>query len=143
MKFWSREPSGLRRATRLMGTLFMAVKEPTTTVRLSGCETTALTVLLAPGVVLNGGTYIASALTKDVLSLMVSAGPAPHLELTSRQREVLRLVVQGQRAKEIAQRLDLTTRSVEMIKYRLMQLLDVHSTAQLVRCAVEHRLVPF
>lgn len=105
-------------------------------------ESSTEELIAAIGVVLNGGTYISSALTKDVLSLMVSAGPAPRLELTSRQREVLRLVVQGQRAKEIAQRLDLTPRSVEMIKYRLMQLLDVHSTAQLVRCAVEHRLVP-
>jgi DNA-binding NarL/FixJ family response regulator len=55
---------------------------------------------------------------------------------------VLRLVVQGQRAKEIAQTLDMPTRTVEAIKYRLMQLLDVHSTAQLVRRAVEHKLVP-
>jgi DNA-binding NarL/FixJ family response regulator len=107
-------------------------------------ESSTEELLAAIGVVLNGGTYIASALTKDVLSLMVSAGPAAaRPELTSQQREVLRLVVQGQRAKEIAQRLDLTTRSVEMIKYRLMHMLDVHSTAQLVRCAVEHRLVPF
>ena len=106
-------------------------------------ESSTEELLAAIGVVLNGGTYLASALTKDVLSLMVSAGPAPRLELTSQQREVLRLVVQGQRAKEIAQTLDLTTRSVEAIKYRLMHLLDVHSTAQLVRCAVEHRLVPF
>ena len=106
-------------------------------------ESSTEELLAAIGVVLNGGTYIASALTKDVLSLMVSDRPAPRLELTSQQREVLRLVVQGQRAKEIAQRLDLTTRSVEMIKHRLMHLLDVHSTPQLVRCAVEHRLVPF
>jgi len=100
-------------------------------------------LLTAIGVVLNGGTHLASALTKDVLSLMVSDGPAPRPELTPQQRDVLRLVVQGQRAKEIGQALDLTTRNVEAIKYRLMHLLDVHSTAQLVRCAVEHRLVPF
>ncbi len=106
-------------------------------------ESSSEELLTAIGVVLNGGTYLASAMTKDVLSLMVSAAPSPRLELTSQQREVLRLVVQGQRAKEIAHTLELTTRSVEGIKYRLMHVLGVHSTAQLVRHAVEHRLVPF
>ena len=105
-------------------------------------ESSSEELLTALGVVLNGGTYLASALTKDIVTLMVGAGPRPRLELTPRQREVLRLVVQGQRAKEIAQTLDLSTRSVEAIKYRLMHVLDVHSTAQLVRCVVEHRLVP-
>ena len=104
-------------------------------------EASSEELITAIGVVLNGGTYLASGLTKDVLSIMVAAPTSRH-ELTSQQREVLRLVVQGQRAKEIAQALDLTTRSVEAIKYRLMQLLGVHSTAQLVRHAVEHRLVP-
>jgi DNA-binding NarL/FixJ family response regulator len=99
-------------------------------------------LVTALGVVLNGGTYLASALTKPIVALMVSAGTKPQLELTAQQRGVLRLVVQGQRAKEIAQTLDMPTRTVEAIKYRLMQLLDVHSTAQLVRRAVEHKLVP-
>ena len=105
-------------------------------------EASSEELITAIGVVLNGGTYLASGLTKDVVSIMVGASPAPRHELTPQQREVLRRVVQGQRAKEIAQALDLTTRSVEAIKYRLMQLLGVHSTAQLVRHAVEHRLVP-
>jgi DNA-binding NarL/FixJ family response regulator len=105
-------------------------------------ESSSDELLTALGVVLTGGTYIASALTKDVLTLMVGAAPRPRVELTPLQRDVLRLVVEGQRAKEIAQKLDLSTRSVEGIKYRLMHVLDVHSTAQLVRRAVEHRLVP-
>ena len=105
-------------------------------------ESSSEELLTALDVVLKGGTYFASALTKDILTLMVSDQSRPRIELTPRQREVLRRVVQGERAKEIAQALDLTTRNVETIKYRLMQVLDVHSTAQLVRRAVEHRLVP-
>jgi DNA-binding NarL/FixJ family response regulator len=62
--------------------------------------------------------------------------------LTPRQREVLRLIVRGQRVKEIAATLGLSPRSVEAIKYRMMQDLNVHSTAALVKYAIEHRLAP-
>jgi DNA-binding NarL/FixJ family response regulator len=94
-------------------------------------------------VVLGGGTYLASALTKEVLTLMMSDADAGRAELTARQLEVLRLIVRGQRAKEIAATLGLSTRSVEAIKYKIMQQLDVHSTAELVRYAVENRRVRF
>ena len=100
-------------------------------------------LLTALQVVLGGGTYLASALTKDIVTVMVGATDASRVELTTRQREVLRLIVQGQRAKEIAGTLEMSTRSVEAVKYRMMQLLNVHSTAALVRYAIEHRLVAF
>jgi DNA-binding NarL/FixJ family response regulator len=100
-------------------------------------------LLTALDVVLAGGTYLAAALTKEIVTVMLGAPDSPHAELSPQQREVLRLVVRGQRAKEIAAALDLSTRSVETIKYRTMQLLNVHSTAELVRYAIEHRLVMF
>jgi DNA-binding NarL/FixJ family response regulator len=93
-------------------------------------------------VVLGGGTYLASELTREIVTVMVGGEP-DRVELTAQQRQVLRLIVSGQRAKEIASALDISTRSVEAIKYKTMQQLDVHSTAELVRYAVEHRLVPF
>jgi DNA-binding NarL/FixJ family response regulator len=100
-------------------------------------------LVTALGVVLRGGTYLASAVTKEVLTLMAGAAEPGRVELTAPQREVLRLLVQGQRAKEIAATLELSTRTVESIKYKAMHALNVHSTAELVRYVVEHRLVPF
>ena len=91
--------------------------------------------------VLSGQTYLTATLTKDVLSLMAGPADPDRIALTARQREVLNLIVQGQRIKEIAASLDLTPRSVEAIKYRIMQDLDVHSTAALVRYAIEHRVI--
>jgi DNA-binding NarL/FixJ family response regulator len=91
--------------------------------------------------VLQGQTYLTSALTKEVLSLMSGPADSEHVELTLRQREVLRLIVQGQRVKEIASALDLSPRSVESIKYRMMQDLNVQSTAALVRYAIQHNIV--
>jgi DNA-binding NarL/FixJ family response regulator len=92
-------------------------------------------------VVLSGGTYLASAITKETVTLMMRPGPNLRIELTPRQREVLQLVGQGQRAKQIALTLGLSTRSVESTKYRLMQLFRVESTAQLIKRALEHHLI--
>lgn len=91
--------------------------------------------------VLQGQTYLTAALTREVLSLMAGPVDPDHIDLTPRQREVLRLIVQGQRVKEIAAMLDLSPRSVESIKYRMMQDLNVQSTAGLVRYAIEHNIV--
>ena len=58
-------------------------------------------------------------------------------ELTPKQREVLRLVGTGLRSKQIADRLGLSVRTVEAHKYTIMQILDVHSTLELVRRSEE------
>ena len=93
--------------------------------------------------VLDGHTYLCTALTDDVLSLMSTSAGAPGVELTSRQREVLRLIVNGRRMKEIAADLNLSPRTVETIKYEMMRDLSLHSTTELVKYAIEHRLVAF
>jgi DNA-binding NarL/FixJ family response regulator len=106
-------------------------------------ESNGAELLAALQVVLDGGMYLASSLTKEILTLMVGAADPSRIELTGQQREVLRLLIRGQRAKEIATTLEMTTSAVEAIKRRTMQTLNVHSTAELVRYAVENRLVPF
>jgi DNA-binding NarL/FixJ family response regulator len=93
--------------------------------------------------VLQGHKYMSAALTDEVLALMSARSEPSGVELTSRQREVLRLIVNGQRMKEIAASLQLSPRTVETIKYEMMRDLNVHSTPELVRYAIEHRLVVF
>jgi DNA-binding NarL/FixJ family response regulator len=75
-------------------------------------------LLKALQAVLTGQTYLASALTKEVLTLMVSPEDTHPGDLTTQQREVLRLLVNGHRAKEVAAILGLSTRTVEGIKYK-------------------------
>jgi DNA-binding NarL/FixJ family response regulator len=106
-------------------------------------ESSGQELFAALDVVLRGGTYLAAALTRDVVTAMVGAADPDRVELTARQREILRLIVKGQRAKEIAGTLEMSTRTVEAAKYKMMQSLNVHSTAELVRYAVEHQLVAY
>jgi len=100
-------------------------------------------LLTAVRVVLRGDTYLASGLTKEILTLMVGSADAADVQLTTEQREVLRLIVRGLRTKEIAGMLDMSTRNVDLIKSKMMNRLNVHSTAELVRYTVEHRLITF
>jgi DNA-binding NarL/FixJ family response regulator len=93
--------------------------------------------------VLAGHDYISAALTDDVLVLMAEAPAAGMHQLTTRQKEVLQLIVNGHRIKEIASHLKLSPRTVETIKYEMMRDLRVQSTPALVRYAMDHRLVGF
>ena len=78
----------------------------------------------------------------QVLLERLATGPANDApQLTPRQREVLRLIGDGMRMKEIASTLGLSTRTVETHKYEIMRILGVDSTATLVRYALEHGLI--
>lgn len=61
--------------------------------------------------------------------------------LTPRQREVLQLVAEGKSAKTIASILNISVKTVEFHKARLMDILDLHSTADLTKYAVPEGLV--
>ncbi len=90
--------------------------------------------------VLQGHVYLTPRMTRGVMARIAEPAP-PANALTARQREVLRLIVEGRRMKEVAAALNLSTRTVESHKYEMMQVLGLHSTAELVRYALEHRLV--
>jgi DNA-binding NarL/FixJ family response regulator len=89
---------------------------------------------------MQGRVYLTPALTRDVMERMSGAPAATEPQLTVRQRDVLRLIVKGQRMKEIAANLGLSVRTVETHKYDMMEVLGLHSTAELVRYALDRRL---
>jgi DNA-binding NarL/FixJ family response regulator len=103
---------------------------------------TASDLLTAMQEVLKGHIY-ASPPTRELTpanrAMLTHVSP---YELTPRRREVLRLIAQGQRPKEIAGELGLSKRTVETHKYEIMSSLGVRTTAELVRYAVKLRLVP-
>ena len=92
--------------------------------------------------VMGGRTYLTPLITGDVLRKLTSPTDAAERELTPRQREVLRLLAQGRRMKEIAAELDISVRTVENHKAQLLQVLSLGSTADLVRFAIKQHIVP-
>jgi DNA-binding NarL/FixJ family response regulator len=91
--------------------------------------------------VLQGKTYLTPLITKDVITTLTESTPRSGVKLTPRQREVLRLIAEGRRMKEIGAVLQLSTRTVESHKYEMMRALGVESTAELVRYAIQIGLV--
>lgn len=99
---------------------------------------------LAVRAVARGETYLSPAVSKQVVDDYVSrtGSVATPLEaLTPRQREILQLVAEGQTSKEIAQRLNLSHRTVEVHRNQLMKRLGVHDVAGLVRFAIRVGLI--
>jgi DNA-binding NarL/FixJ family response regulator len=92
--------------------------------------------------VMNGRTYLTPLITGDVLRNLSSPTELDERELTPRQREVLRLLAQGKRMKEIAAELDISVRTVENHKAHLLEVLSLGSTADLVRFAIKQHIVP-
>jgi RNA polymerase sigma factor (sigma-70 family) len=66
-----------------------------------------------------------------------------HLEsLTAREREVLDLMVQGKQNKQIAQELGVSPRTIEIHRARVMEKMDAHSVAELVRMMLDLNHAP-
>ena len=88
-----------------------------------------------------GRIYLSPHITGDVLRIISSRANQGESQLTSRQREVLQLIAQGKRMKEIAAELNISVRTVEGHKSQLLLALGVKSTADLVKFALKHGLV--
>jgi len=93
---------------------------------------------------LSGKIYITPLLENEIMSSQ-HMGSAERREgsshLTKRQREVLQLLAEGYLAKEIASRLNISTRTVEYHKYQMMKDLGLKTAAELIRYAVRHHVV--
>jgi two-component system, NarL family, invasion response regulator UvrY len=85
-----------------------------------------------------GGVHIGEA---AAAALLHSSGKPPHEALSDREFDVLRLLVEGLGPTEIGERLHLSVKTVSTHKTRILEKLNLGSTAELVRYALEHRLV--
>jgi two-component system response regulator NreC len=61
--------------------------------------------------------------------------------LTKREREILKLLAEGNSVKEIACSLNLSVKTVEAHKFNLMRKLDLHNKAQLVQYAIQKKII--
>jgi DNA-binding NarL/FixJ family response regulator len=91
-----------------------------------------------------GHSYISPLVAGDLLNTLMEKREHPEklkLELTSRQREILQLFAEGKSPKEIAAILNISARTVEFHKYRIMQTIGVRTIAEVTRYAIAHGIV--
>ena len=95
--------------------------------------------------VARGEAYLSPGVSKQLVQqcLQGEKGKPGLLDpLTSRQREILQLVAEGLSTKEIAHKLNLSTKTVETHRTQLMERLDIHNVSGLVRYAIRIGLIP-
>jgi len=97
-------------------------------------------LIQAINTVYQGGTYFSSKAT-DLLFGQFSSAPQEEESLTPRESAVLAEVANGLSNKEIAQRLNISVRTVETHRQNIKRKLDIHSSAGLVKYAIEHNLI--
>ncbi len=98
-------------------------------------------LVLAVRAAAKGCTFITPTLAGEVVRALKddpSQRADPIASLSLRQREILRLLVDGLTAKEIGSRLNISARTVEDHKYRMLESLGVKSNAELIHFAIKH-----
>src|SRR5262249_51568737 len=81
--------------------------------------------------VLQGLVYVTPRVATEVMATLAGRPAQPAVELTPRQRDVLRLIAEGRTMKEVAAALRLSRRTVETHKYEMMHALGMRTTAEL------------
>ncbi len=101
-------------------------------------------LVLAIQAVLKEQFYLTPAIAKDLLLPIFGEAKRPSEKkqhLTTRQREVLQLVAEGKAVKDIANILNLSSKTVEFHKTKIMRELNLRSTVELTKYAVAHGIV--
>jgi DNA-binding NarL/FixJ family response regulator len=103
-------------------------------------------VLNAVKVIANGGRYLSPGISDIVISGFIDEGEAPsqrscNVVLTSREHEILTLIAEGNTNRAIAERLSLSTRTVEKYRAKIMVKLDLNSPQALTAYAIKNGLI--
>lgn len=93
--------------------------------------------------VLRGETYVCHAVSRVLVNYVrrTARELQPIERLTRRQREVLQLIAEGKTTREIAQILGISVKTVETHRSRLMEELDLHDVAGVVRYAIRSGVI--
>ena len=110
-------------------------------------ESAGIEVVNAVRAVHSGHHYLSQKLSDrlidDYLHQIMSSGERdPLARLSSREREVLQLVVEGKSSAEIAEVLSLSVKTVETYRSRIFRKLDIDDLPSLVKFAIQHGLTP-
>jgi two-component system response regulator NreC len=101
-------------------------------------------LLYAIETVYKGERYLSPNVLKKVMDGYVKNTNRPQTSydrLTAREREILKLLAEGLTVKEIAVRLNLSVKTVEVHKHNLMKKIDVHDKAELIKYAIQKKLI--
>ena len=101
----------------------------------------AADLLVAIREVLHGKVYLSPGISQAVVDAYTNKAELPIDPLTDRERQVLQLVAEGKTTKAVADILGLSVKTADSHRTRIMQKLEIHETATLVRYAIRHGFI--
>jgi len=102
---------------------------------------TAADLVLALREVSKGSVYLSPGISDKVVDLYVSNSDAETDALSERERQVLQLIAEGHTTKAIASMLFVSVKTAESHRTHIMQRLDIHNIASLVRYAIRKGMI--
>jgi DNA-binding NarL/FixJ family response regulator len=108
-------------------------------------ETGPSEIVQAIRTVVAGNRYLSPKLSERVFNTSLGTRKVidPYETLTPREREILHLIIEGNTSQQIAKRLVLSPRTVELHRSRIMKKLDLHNQTDIFRYALERGLLAF
>jgi DNA-binding NarL/FixJ family response regulator len=92
--------------------------------------------------VAGGGAYISADVAEQLaLGAMPDAKGPPHSTLSDREFQIFRMIAEGKSVSDIAERLNLSVKTVSTHKANILQKMNMSTQAELIRYALTHRLV--
>lgn len=111
-------------------------------------NTTRDELLLAINEIYNGREYFAKSISNTILKSYVKSAKHGNKvsenklsNLTNREREILQYIVEGMNNPHIAEKLNISIRTVETHKTSIMRKLDLNSTVELVKFAIKNKII--
>lgn len=91
--------------------------------------------------VLKGSVYLSPGISDSVVNIYISKSNADSEVLSERERQVLQLIAEGHTTKSIASMLFVSVKTAESHRTHIMQRLDIHNIASLVRYAIRRGMI--
>ncbi len=88
-----------------------------------------------------GGVYLTDAVAASLMGSTIAGDAPPHEQLSDREFEVFQLLAAGHQLTEIGEKLHLSVKTVSTHKTRILQKMNLDNAAELVRYALEHKLL--
>ncbi|MGC1361827.1 MAG: response regulator transcription factor [Silvibacterium sp.] len=99
-------------------------------------------LLLAIRKVKQGASYLSPLIAKETVEFLLNQGEPLKAEkrITKRQSEILQLLAEGMSMKEVANVIDIKPGTVAFHKYRMMEMLNVKTNAELLEYAIKRHM---
>jgi DNA-binding NarL/FixJ family response regulator len=92
--------------------------------------------------VMRGESYLSTLIARETVTFLLDNQQPPQKQITQREGEVLQLLAEGMAMKQVADVLDIRPGTVAYHKYKMMEKLNINTSAELITFAMKRQMIP-